>query len=232
MRQPKLVYPIEGIFTECLFDYNAPGGYLIETYQRGYKWGSGKGEPVDKLLEDLWQSHKTASESGTAREYYLQYITVKRIERPTGEAALEVIDGQQRLTTLSLLYSVLHYLLPADKPPFTDNKLDYSIRAKFLQKFVYDNGCQMLLSQTDWSQFTALHSDYDRQDVWYLFTALHRIHDFLKTHASQVKGGLLGFERHVSTKVMLIVNAVEESVASEKVFRNLNSNRVLLAESE
>lgn len=232
MRQPKLVYPIKGIFTDCLADYSALGGYLIETYQRGYKWGSEKGEPVDKLLQDLWQSYKEAQESSTSREYYLQYITVKRVQRPEGEAVLEVIDGQQRLTTLSLLCSVLRYLQPMQEPCFTDNKLDYSIRENFLRDFVYDDRCQLLLTQPGWSEFIENYPDCDRQDVWYLFAALHRIHDFLKSHAGQVPGDLIGFEQHLATRVMLIVNAVEEGVASEKVFRNLNSNRVLLAESE
>jgi hypothetical protein len=229
MRQPKLVYPIKGIFTDCLTDYDAPGGYLIETYQRGYKWGSGKGEPVDKLLQDLWQSFRMGQESGNVREYYLQYITVKRIQRTDRPAVLEVIDGQQRLTTLSLLCSVLRYLQSSAKPSFTDDKLDYAIRSNFLRDFIYGDHCAHLLTQANWLDFIAVHPDCDRQDVWYLFSAAHALHTFL---AKQTTDNLAAFESYLARHVMLIVNAIEEGVTSEKVFRNLNSNRVLLVESE
>jgi len=64
------------------------GSFFVPAYQRGYRWGRLE---VRQLLDDV-----TASEG---KRYYLQPIVVKRM--PDGR--LELIDGQQRLTTLHLM---------------------------------------------------------------------------------------------------------------------------------
>lgn len=63
------------------------GHFHIPAYQRGYRWGEIE---VRQLLDDIWDH---CNES-----YYLQPVVVK--ERNGG---WELIDGQQRLTTLYLL---------------------------------------------------------------------------------------------------------------------------------
>lgn len=66
--------------------------YLIPRYQREYAWGD---EQISRLLLDLWSAYK----SKTSR-YYLGSLVVT----PQDDGRLETIDGQQRLTTLSLLF--------------------------------------------------------------------------------------------------------------------------------
>ena len=65
------------------------GEFFVARYQRGYRWGPPE---VERLLDDL-----IASEG---QEYSLQPVVVKR----HGEGSWELVDGQQRLTTLFLLY--------------------------------------------------------------------------------------------------------------------------------
>lgn len=67
--------------------------YIIPIYQRNYAWGE---QEVAQLIDDIHRH-----EQG---KYYLGSLTVKK--RDDG---FEVIDGQQRLTTLFLLLSVLEY---------------------------------------------------------------------------------------------------------------------------
>lgn len=92
--------------------------YYIPNYQRGYRWGK---DEVSKLLDDIWDfaSHRKS-------EFYcLQPLIIlphklsdaKNLQPPiilsqepsdTEETALyEVLDGQQRLTTLNL---IVHYI--------------------------------------------------------------------------------------------------------------------------
>jgi hypothetical protein len=80
--------------------------FFIPAYQRGYRWES---QQVVELLEDISTfqiKHKTDDEY-----YCLQPIVVKshRWTLPTGAVldGWEVVDGQQRLTTISLLISYL-----------------------------------------------------------------------------------------------------------------------------
>ena len=71
------------------------GKFLVERYQRGYRWGK---DDVKRLLGDLCRH--TEEE----KQYSLQPIVVKRLNEDK-EEDWELIDGQQRLTTLFLLLS-------------------------------------------------------------------------------------------------------------------------------
>ena len=77
MLDTKLVGDIEGHFS-------------VPSYQRGYRWG----EPeVVRLLDDIYTTDGK-------RNYCLQPVVVRK----NGEK-FEVIDGQQRLTTIYLIYT-------------------------------------------------------------------------------------------------------------------------------
>lgn len=65
------------------------GRFIVARYQRGYRWGAVE---VGHLLDDLWTSNGS--------DYCLQPVVVKR--RAPGE--WELVDGQQRLTTLYLIF--------------------------------------------------------------------------------------------------------------------------------
>ena len=77
--EPRLVGDVEGKF-------------FVPDYQRGYRWGS---DEVRRLLDDI--------KDAGGRNYFLQPVVVKRLE----DDQWELVDGQQRLTTL---YLVLHYI--------------------------------------------------------------------------------------------------------------------------
>lgn len=77
-------------------------GYVVPRYQREYAWGRGE---ITALLTDLWESFY-ASPHG---KYYLGTLVVKRHKSDGCVGLWEVIDGQQRLTTLTLL---MPFLLP------------------------------------------------------------------------------------------------------------------------
>lgn len=70
--------------------------YLIPMYQRNYAWGEGE---ITQLVQDVldYQCKKTANEE--RQTYYIGTLVV--FARDDG--SFEVIDGQQRFTTLSLL---------------------------------------------------------------------------------------------------------------------------------
>ena len=65
------------------------GAFFVPAYQRGFRWGE---EQVSLLITDIWENQD--------KDYCLQPVVVKH--RPDGR--LELIDGQQRLTTLYLIF--------------------------------------------------------------------------------------------------------------------------------
>jgi hypothetical protein len=95
--------------------------YVVPIYQRNYAW---REEQIEQLVDDVW----TAAQDAAQDQYFLGNLVVA--EAPalgahgTGRA-LEVIDGQQRLTTLLLLLHALGDAHPA--PPLG---LRYASRPK------------------------------------------------------------------------------------------------------
>lgn len=88
------------------------GKFYVPSYQRGYRWGR---DEVTRLLEDI-------SVNGT-NNYCLQPIVVRK----NGDR-FELIDGQQRLTTLLIL---LQYIKREFKPRITIKyELSYETRDK------------------------------------------------------------------------------------------------------
>ncbi|MEA4867692.1 hypothetical protein SDC9_59014 [bioreactor metagenome] len=80
-----------------LMDYS----FFIPSYQRGYRWTE---KQVEELLEDIWAFaiNPPKQEEGKMRPFYcLQPIVVKQKNGIADE--WEVIDGQQRLTTVFLI---------------------------------------------------------------------------------------------------------------------------------
>lgn len=76
--------------------------YSVPVYQRPYSWDK---EQVDVLLEDLYQAYKEDKNSG----YYIGNIIVHdNNEKINGNIIkFEIVDGQQRMTTLSLVLLAL-----------------------------------------------------------------------------------------------------------------------------
>lgn len=228
MNQAELIYSVEDIFTSCLHHYHDAQYFYIAPYQRGYKWGSGENEAVMRLVKDIYKSFSSTSPN-QQQEYYLQYVTLKPVKIESQKYYLEVIDGQQRLTTLSVLLAVINNL-DNQYENFSNNKISYALSKSFLSNWIYNHKISTLLSYESWDRFIDENKEEDKQDVFYLFQAAHAMNKFI----TDVVGldNLKAFFQHLSDNIKLIVNAVESHIDSERVFRNLNSNKVPLTEAE
>lgn len=224
----ELVFSVKDIFNSetasgCLSQYETLF-YHIPAYQRGYKWGVGKSGAVTLLLEDLWDAYIQQK-----NEYYLQYITVKPIQIDVKGKCLEVIDGQQRITTLSILLSAFAALIPCEN--IASDKLDYAIRENLFEEQIYPADAFLKFSEQDWDGF--IKEDpvkFDRQDIYYLHQAAKECLRFLKNTVKAQE--LTNFYKFICESVKVIVNSIELHISSETVFKNLNSNRVPLSETE
>jgi uncharacterized protein with ParB-like and HNH nuclease domain len=229
----ELVFSIKNIFSTdasegCLGQYDADK-YHIPAYQRGYKWASKKPtDAIQILMNDLWEAYISAKNSNR-KEYYMQYITVKKISKGNH---LEVIDGQQRLTSFSILLSVIHSALKK-QTNITKGKLEYAIREDFFNNYIYDKDKLDLFLDANWHNETGITifgKNINNQDVFYLHSATQYINSFLLQEHVEIE--LEEFNEFIHNYVKIIVNEIEPHIDSERVFRNLNSNKVGLTEAE
>lgn len=211
MAKTNTIYPLKGVFTDFLYDATCDN-FLIPTYQRGYKWASGGGKgQVDRLLKDLYDAFEQQRRS--PRGYYLQFITLKK-----SASSLEVIDGQQRLTTI-IIFSVLGYLVYKESSVnFVAGKLIYEARSNFVQQFIYGQ-IEELLESTSWDGFIDNRDEYNKQDIYFIFKAARTILAFLTEHLSS---RFDQFYQFIANDVFLIINLLDPGLSSEKVFVNVN----------
>lgn len=192
--------------------------YNIPEYQRGYKWSE---KDVNALLNDI--DNFKVDEKDNSKFYCLQNITIKK----QNDNIYEVIDGQQRLTTLSILLSYLGKIgLLKENDKY---KIKYSIRdesEKFLYELLKESNPDKDYLNNDLSYKDNFYKDYDSQDLFHFCLAKHTIKNFFGNDENKKEG----FTTKLLNNVKLIVNDVSSGndVKGETIFKNLNSNKVAL----
>lgn len=89
--------------------------FRIPSYQRGYRW---ERRQVHQLLDDIAEAAPNDD-----NPYYLQPIVVSPTANADSNAAYDLIDGQQRLTTIYLILQALHMHQTAQ----TQSKISFAI---------------------------------------------------------------------------------------------------------
>jgi uncharacterized protein with ParB-like and HNH nuclease domain len=114
----------------CLEEIFAEDNYIIPLYQRNYAWEE---REVTQLIQDIWDY----GELNTDNNYYIGTLVVhKRIIN--GKPTYAVIDGQQRLTTLNILLSVLK------NEHDVETNFGYESKLRFDSRVVSSNTLKML----------------------------------------------------------------------------------------
>lgn len=95
--------------------------FKIPDYQRPYAWGE---DQAAELVQDIRDAMANPDgDPGDPPPYFLGTIV---LIKPSREMAVEVVDGQQRLTTLTILYSALRELVVGEQ---RQNSIDTRILA-------------------------------------------------------------------------------------------------------
>ena len=198
-----LIYNVRYIFGEYLTEKKC-SFYNIPEYQRGYKWTA---DNVIQLLEDL----KNFKKGDKDQFYCIQNITITK-QKHKDSWCMNVIDGQQRLTTLFILLSYLQRNMKDKIIPPSANILKYSIRNSS-DKFLHDS----ILTGKIWDNAINVN-DAHTKDQYYIMAVADAIQDwFRKKNKLETKT--------VLDDLVLIVNEVRPG-DEETVFASLNGGKV------
>lgn len=74
--------------------------FLIPEYQRPYSWTE---DEIITLFDDIWEFSKDHSQPGGAKSYFLGCVVSYKEDNPDSKKVRQIIDGQQRITSLFLL---------------------------------------------------------------------------------------------------------------------------------
>lgn len=92
---------------------NTDSLYKIPQYQRPYKW---EDEQVGKLWDDIFEAYENKEDN-----YFLGSIITAKPRDDEQSVYVDVVDGQQRLTTLMILFCVIRDLFPSLNENDKDN---------------------------------------------------------------------------------------------------------------
>ncbi len=218
-----LVFSVEELFkvdtrNRSLLSSHNKKGYNIPEYQRGYKWTSNE---VEILLDDIY------SFEGKDSEFYcLQGITLVE----NANDFFNVVDGQQRLTTLFILLAYLDELeLIKDRLTYPEN----SIRSKtyeFLNDYILKKEeASLSVFELDWDTFNnATDGEYNYQDIYHIASTARTIHQWIRSKEETVKAFTKErFSKKILDNVKFIINNLKDT-EEEKLFANVNSKRIPL----
>ncbi|SDB35911.1 DUF262 domain-containing protein [Pseudomonas sp. NFACC13-1] len=79
--------------------------FEVPRYQRGYAWGD---EALDDFLDDLSACYEIRNDGKEREHFFGGILSIRRqMQGVANESKFELVDGQQRVTTLTLLAAVL-----------------------------------------------------------------------------------------------------------------------------
>lgn len=135
--------------SEILQSENQTGHFAIPPIQRGYQWGVGvENDPnVDRSAYVLLKDLVNYANSPTSEEmpYYSGTIIVYK-DRFSPEGKYQLMDGQQRWTSITAMMGVIHHLLDQSNNGTNLSGIKHDIKRRFLKS---NNNTNRLHSSRD-----------------------------------------------------------------------------------
>lgn len=174
------------------------GDFFVPSYQRGYRWSETE---VVRLLDDIYLTEGK-------RNYCLQPVVVRK----NGER-YELIDGQQRLTTIYLIYRFMNEESFGfiDEPRFT---LSYETREK----------------SEDFLRSIDVSRKDENIDFWFLSAAYESIKQWFNERDR--KSTLTNVNKYFDEIVKIIWYEISESEDAIGLFTRLNIGKIPLTNAE
>lgn len=189
------------------------GKFYIPAYQRGYRW---ERTQVKTLLNDLYQCMEA---NGQEKDYCLQPVVVQK----KGELQYDLIDGQQRLTTI---YILLRYA----QQNFGTDYAQQNFGTEFSFKYETREKTQAFLKNMD-PQLAQTNIDF-----FHIYQAYTTIKDWLEEtfpdDTYSQSSALYKLCNYVKEKVKVIWYEVGAEADPIVLFTRLNVGKIQLTNAE
>jgi len=186
--------------------------FFIPSYQRGYRWTE---RQVEDLLNDVWDFiTKTGKKDN--EWYCLQPVVVKKTNNH-----YEVLDGQQRLTTIFLILKHLERFIESEKKSF---EIEYETRN------TESSNSKLFLQSID---LKSEKESKENIDYFHIFQAYQKIKEWFQTKANQ---GYNSISSKFITPFLESTKVIWYEVSSEKdaieIFTRINMGKIPLTNAE
>lgn len=199
--------------------------FVIPIYQRTYSW-------TDKQCLQLWEDIVRAGSSEAIAVHFIGSIVYveQGLSQITHQAPLLVIDGQQRLTTVSLLIEALARAVGDDEPVdgFSAAKLRHYYLSNPLESG--DRYYKLLLSQTDNASLKAVIKNTEQPKEPSL-RITQNFSLFTNLLAAQ-KGDLASVCRGLAKLVVVDIALGRDQDNPQLIFESMNSTGKELSQAD
>lgn len=207
---------------------NEKWNFIIPNYQRGYKWSE---KNVNALLDDINSIGKN-----NEKKHCLHNLTV--IKKENNTEYIEVIDGQQRLTTIFLIFNylkckekklkinyTLDYKIRWETKHFLDNKLNDVIKKIIKEEY---KETKDLFEEIKNTKITNIDdkSTYNKQDIYFICNVLFFINKWFNDNPNN--NIINNFDKTYFYEHDLTAREIK----GETIFANLNSGKIDLTDIE
>ena len=229
-------------------DYLKNYSFYIPNYQRGYKWSK---ENIEDLLNDI-----NSIDNDNKKDHCLHNLTIIEINdekhpmynllknKDENKKNYEVVDGQQRLTTIYLLLNYLnseeiynlYYQIREETKDFIEKKITYVINlikdVKDIENIKDNEEIKKIFSD-----LVGKNKDYNKQDIYFICDALFCMHKWFKSNENNNHQNFENSE-NLEEKIKNNLQNVYfyehklTGIKGETVFANLNSGKVALTDIE
>ena len=211
--------------------------FYIADYQRGYRWGK---DEVEALLDDIYEVYK---KDDSGQKYCLQPLVVTENkecvfsaylekdgvkEQKSKEGCHELLDGQQRLTTIFLIIEKILQLIEEERNSY---QIYYELVRPIDREFIANTIKREKGKRGIIEQWFCGKSDFNSnyQDVYRRKTRDHEQRDF--KNPNWQKKELKNYLNVIYTKLVFIWYEVKEDV-NEELFRKINKGKIELTNAE
>ena len=113
--------------------FGSTNNFKVPDYQRSYSW---QDDQVEQLWEDIYNSYRDNKDKEDKENYFLGSVVTVKAQKNQKEYKnyQDIVDGQQRLTTLMILFCVVRDLYPN----INEGK-KYSMKKEQLEKRIKDD---------------------------------------------------------------------------------------------
>lgn len=224
------------------------GNFIIPGYQRGYRWND---QQIYDFLNDIFEFYEKFKNGKENKIYFLQPVVVmENYSEETGsdekenEPEINIVDGQQRLTTVLLLNSILlNKYVPKNIDYLFSNdvtiKNDESRRNINKNKFI--NYTLTINTREESDEFLKriakgiepTEKECDSIDLYFLYNAYDKIRQYIDQNANKITNWI-DFYGIFANQVKVLWYVIDNSDSGGEIaaFTRLNSGKIPLTNAE
>lgn len=211
--------------TNCLKFLKQPNQFVIPIYQRTYSW-------TIKQCQQLWRDIIRAAEDDTVSGHFIGSVVYIEhgLYHVSSVPQLLIIDGQQRLTTLSILLAALGKAIEASGDNLQTSRKKIENYYLFNNEEEGETRYKLLLTQNDKETFIRLIEERDLPTV-----PSQRIVENYKFFESQIRKQEIDLNRlyqGISKLIIVDIALNRENDNPQLIFESLNSTGLDLSQAD